>query len=121
MRPRTKLAATALAAVAATGGLVLPATAAVAAPEGAAACTSPAWANRDGRAGSTNTDYVNIRSGPTTECVALGQAQTSHSLVLHCWVAGQDGTWSHVRDETTGISGWIKDSLLNGYGSPLPC
>ncbi|MEU1225512.1 SH3 domain-containing protein [Streptomyces sp. NPDC005828] len=121
MRLRTKLAAVAVGAVAATGGLVLPTTAAVAAPEAAAACSSPGWSNRDGRAGGTNTDYVNIRTGPTTECVSLGQAQASHGLTLHCWVAGQDGTWSHVRDNTTGVSGWIKDSLLNGYGSNVPC
>ncbi|MFE5596155.1 hypothetical protein [Streptomyces sp. NPDC056549] len=121
MRLRTKLAAVAFGAVAATGGLVLPSTAAVAAPEGSAACYNPGWSNRDGRAGSTNTNYVNIRTGPTTECVSLGQAQASHSLTLHCWVAGQDGTWSHVRDNSTGVSGWIKDSLLNGYGSNAPC
>ncbi|MFF9852731.1 SH3 domain-containing protein [Streptomyces litmocidini] len=121
MHLRTKLAALAVGAVAATGGLALPATAAVAAPEGAAACSSPAWSNRDGHAGSANTDYVNIRTGPTTECSSLGQAQASHSLTLHCWVAGQDGTWSHVQDNTTGVGGWIKDNLLNGYGSSLPC
>ncbi|MFD7961579.1 SH3 domain-containing protein [Streptomyces zaomyceticus] len=121
MRLRTKLAAVALGAVAATGGLVLPTTSAVAAPEGAAACTQPGWSNKDGRGGGTNTNAVNIRSGPTTECGSGGQAQANHSLTLHCWVSGENGTWSHVRDNTTGISGWIKDSLLNGWGSNAQC
>ncbi|MFJ8668236.1 SH3 domain-containing protein [Streptomyces sp. NPDC093600] len=121
MRLRTKLAAVAVGAVAATGGLVMPTTAAIAAPSGAAACTNPGWSNKDGRAGKTNTNYVNIRSGPTTDCRSNGQAQMSHSLTLHCWVNGQDGTWSHVRDNSTGVSGWIKDSLLVNYGSNVKC
>ncbi|CAM5497111.1 hypothetical protein GCM10010222_63580 [Streptomyces tanashiensis] len=121
MRLRTKLAAVALGAVAATGGLVLPATAAVAAPEGAAACYNPGWSNKDNAGGSTNSNYVNIRSGPTTECVSHGQAQASHSLTLHCWVSGENGTWSHVRDNSTGVSGWIKDSLLNNNGASSSC
>ncbi|MFF9914413.1 hypothetical protein [Streptomyces sp. NPDC013457] len=120
MRLRTKLAAVAIGAVAATGGLVLPTTA-VAAPGEAAACTSPGWSNKDNRAGGVNTNAVNIRSGPTTECVSHGQAQMSHNLTLHCFVSGQGGTWSHVRDNSTGVSGWIKDSLLNNNGAPSLC
>lgn len=120
MRLRTKLAAVALGAVAATGGLVLPTTA-VAAPTDAAACTQPGWSNKDNRGGGVNTNAVNIRSGPTTECVSHGQAQMSHSLTLHCWVPGQNGTWSHIRDNSTGVSGWIKDSLLNGNGATNRC
>ncbi|MBT2438815.1 SH3 domain-containing protein [Streptomyces sp. ISL-36] len=117
MRLRTKLAALAVGAVAATGGLVMPTTAAVAAPSGASACWSPGWSTKDGSIGHTNTNGVNIRSGPTTDCQSNGQAQTGHNLRLDCWVSGQNGTWTHVRDNTTGVSGWIKDSLLQNNGA----
>ncbi|MDT9692507.1 SH3 domain-containing protein [Streptomyces sp. P9(2023)] len=121
MRLRTKLAAVAVSAVAATGGLVLPTTVAVAAPTEAAACWSSGWSTKDGSTGRTNTNYVNIRSGPTTDCQSNGQAQMSHSLRYDCFVDGQNGTWSHVRDNATGVSGWIKDSLLERYGAGTRC
>ncbi|WP_137988848.1 SH3 domain-containing protein [Streptomyces vilmorinianum] len=121
MRLRTKLAAVALGAVAATGGVVMPTTAAVAAPAGASACWNPSWSTIGSSSGGTTTNYVNIRTGPTTDCTSLGQAQMSHSLRYDCWVDGQNGTWSHVRDNTTGVSGWIKDSLLRNNGAPYHC
>ncbi|WP_406861424.1 SH3 domain-containing protein [Streptomyces sp. HUAS MG47] len=121
MRLRTKLAAVAMGAVAATGGLVVPTTAAVAAESGALACSNPSWSTKDGRTGHTNTNYVNIRTGPTTDCTSVGQAQMSHNLRLDCYRSGEGGTWSHVKDVTTGRSGWIKDSLLDGYGANRAC
>ncbi|MFE4263696.1 hypothetical protein [Streptomyces sp. NPDC056883] len=120
MNLRTKVAAAAVGVIAATGGLVLPATA-VAAPTGATACSIPGWGVYDGKTGGTTSNAVNIRSGPSTGCTALGQAQISHALRYDCWVSGENGTWSHIYDYATGYQGWIKDSLLNGNGASAHC
>ncbi|MCM1976631.1 MULTISPECIES: SH3 domain-containing protein [unclassified Streptomyces] len=120
MNLRMKVAAAAIGIAAATGGMVLPATA-VAAPSGATACSIPGWSVKDGSTGGTNSNAVNIRSGPSTGCTALGQAQMSHSLRYDCWVDGENGTWSHIRNYATGYQGWIKDSLLNGWGATSRC
>jgi len=83
-------------------------------------CPDNGWSNKDPNTGRTNT-AANIRTGPSTVCASVGQAQTSHTLDLHCWKNGQNGTWSHVRDTVTGKQGWIKDSLPVGGGSYHPC
>ncbi|WP_407841250.1 SH3 domain-containing protein [Streptomyces sp. DSM 116496] len=120
MNLRTKVAAAAIGVIAATGGLVLPATA-VAAPTGATACSSPGWSIKDGRTGNTTSNAVNIRSGSSTGCTALGQAQIGHALRYDCYVSGENGTWSHIYDYATGYQGWIKDSLLSGNGASVYC
>ncbi|MET1071991.1 MAG: SH3 domain-containing protein [Umezawaea sp.] len=114
-------------AVVATGSLVLGTATAFAAPPGVAGVTAQAtcpdnvWSNQDGRTGKLVLTAANIRTGPSTACTSVGQAQTSHSVTLHCWKYGQGGTWSHVRDNATGKQGWIKDSLLADGGAYIGC
>ncbi|MEU5870657.1 SH3 domain-containing protein [Glycomyces sp. NPDC047369] len=91
---------------------------------GAQTSCSHAWSVVDGRTGSTTGNGVNIRTGPhntSPACTIVGQAQASHSLRYDCWDSGTGGTWSHVYDYATGVSGWIKDSLLVGNGAYYHC
>ncbi|WNV89140.1 SH3 domain-containing protein [Umezawaea sp. Da 62-37] len=114
-------------AVVATGSLVLGAATAFAAPPGEVGVTAQStcpdndWSNKDNRTGKFVLTAANIRTGPSTTCTSVGQAQTSHSVTLHCWKYGAGGTWSHVRDNTTGRQGWIKDSLLVNSGAANKC
>jgi len=107
-------------------------TAALAAPANAApvgatsaevvplACTQPSWTSNP-QAGGFTTDGTNIRIGPTTECTSVGLGYRSHSVTYHCWRSGAGGTWTHLRDNTTGAQGWVKDSLLVNNGSSYSC
>jgi hypothetical protein len=85
-----------------------------------ASCPDRGWSDRDPGT-DHSTGAANIRTGPGTACTAVGQAQPSHQLDLHCFKNGQGGTWSHVRDTATGKQGWIKDSLLARGGSAYLC
>lgn len=123
MRITRKTAAVGLAAVALLGGASVPAVAASAPSDVSilASCPDNNWSIQDGRTGSTNTNGVNIRSGPSTGCTALGQAQASQSLRYDCWKYDSGYTWTHVRNYATGISGWIRDDLLTGNGAYYSC
>ncbi|MDX3386258.1 SH3 domain-containing protein [Streptomyces niveiscabiei] len=122
MRFTRKAAAVGLAAAALLGGASVPAVAAPAASGASVlACPDNSWYIADGRTGSTTTNGVNIRSGPSTGCTALGQAQASHNLRYDCYKYDSGYTWTHVLDRTTGISGWIRDDLLTGGGAYYLC
>jgi SH3-like domain-containing protein len=84
------------------------------------ACTQPSWTSHP-QAGGFTTDGTNIRIGPTTQCTSVGLGYRSHSVTYHCYRSGEGGTWTHLRNNTTGAQGWVKDSLLVGYGSSYPC
>jgi hypothetical protein len=93
-----------------------------ASPAQAASCPDNGWSILDGRVGRYfNGNYINIRSGPSTGCVALGQGQASHTVQLDCWKWGDGGTWSHLYDFTTGKEGWTRDDLLVGNGANVHC
>ena len=64
---------------------------------------------------------ANMRSGPSTACAINGVLQTSDRADYHCFKSGQDGTWTYLRDDRTGAYGWVKDSLLDDYGSSESC
>ncbi|MEU4747003.1 SH3 domain-containing protein [Actinosynnema sp. NPDC023658] len=62
------------------------------------------------------------RSGSSTSCTALGTAQTSDRLDYHCYTVGNDGyTWTYLRNDRTGVAGWVRDDLLEDHGSGVPC
>ncbi len=117
MRIKSIVAALVIGA-AATVAAVLPAS-----PAMAVSCPDNGWAILDGRDGYFfNTNYVNIRTGPSTACTAIGQGQMSHYVELDCWKLGGGGyTWSHLYDFTTGREGWVRDDLLVGYGANVHC
>ncbi len=117
MRVKSIIVALCLAA-AAGFAMVLPAS-----PALAASCPDNGWSILDGRVGHYfNTNAVNIRTGPSTSCTAVGQGQTSHNVQLDCWKSGGGGyTWSHLYDFTTGKQGWVRDDLLVGNGANVHC
>jgi hypothetical protein len=66
---------------------------------------------------------VNIRNGPATACATTGSGSKSHKLTYHCYKYNSaDGyTWTHLKDITTGKSGWARDDLLKNGGSSYAC
>lgn len=111
------------------GTLVMPADAGQPRPTGAKAAApaggagtlscSHGHSNIDPRSGPFfDANNVLIRTGPhTPECTALGQGQLTHNVDYHCYAFGDSvngwSTWTYLRNTSTGISGWVNDSLLD--------
>lgn len=116
MRLKSMMAAAAV-VVAGAGVAVLPSS-----PAFAASCPDNGWSILDGRTGNFfAVNYVNIRTGPSTACTSVGQGQMSHWVQVDCYKSGENGTWTHLYDFTTGKEGWSKDSLLVGSGALVHC
>jgi hypothetical protein len=65
---------------------------------------------------------VNLRRSPSLNSRACAQGQKSHKVDYHCYTVGRDGrTWTYLRDVTTHYAGWVRDDLLKGNGSLVPC
>ncbi|MGI5498962.1 hypothetical protein [Lentzea sp. CA-135723] len=103
---------------------------------GIMACTGHGHSNKDSRSGQLfDGSNVNIRRGPHVGCTSDGQGQLSHNADYHCYAIGdavtRNGvtytTWTYLRDTTTGVQGWVSDSLLDlnpsgaTRGSLEPC
>lgn len=71
---------------------------------------------------ATASTAANQRSGSSTSCNILGVAQTSDRLDYHCYTSGNDGyTWTYLRNDRTNVAGWVRDDLLEDYGSVEHC
>jgi hypothetical protein len=93
-----------------------------ASPAFAASCPDNGWSTRDGSTGYFfDGSGINIRTGPSTNCTSLGMGYSSQRVQYDCYKEGQDGTWTHLTDLSTGVKGWSKDSLLVGSGSGWHC
>ncbi|MFD4669908.1 hypothetical protein ACFWNN_09245 [Lentzea sp. NPDC058450] len=103
---------------------------------GILACTGHGHSNKDSRTGRLfDGSNVNIRRGPHTACTSDGQGQLTHNVDYHCYAIGDSvtrngvtyTTWTYLRDTTTGVQGWVSDSLLDlnpsgaTRGSLEPC
>lgn len=67
-------------------------------------------------------NYTRMRSGTSTSCGILGQAQRSHRLDYHCYTWDGDAyNWTYARNVNTGVQGWIRDDLLTDNGSDIWC
>ncbi|MFI7273526.1 SH3 domain-containing protein [Streptomyces sp. NPDC049879] len=78
--------------------------------------------DRDNSTWVRSANGANIRSGSGTGCGIAGVAYSSHRLDYHCYTIGADThTWTFVRDDATGVTGWIRDDLLSDNGSNVPC
>lgn len=125
---RTGMASTVLAAAAvfSTVALAAPASAAADKPANPASvqavrCDSTyVPPNRDSTVGGFLTS-ASIRTGPSTRCASVGLGQRGHRADYYCYVSGDGGTWTYLRDINTGKRGWVRDDLLTGYGSFQPC
>ena len=66
----------------------------------------------------------NIRTGPSDAnptCTSVGLGQFDHQVSFYCYTGGAGGTWTYLYDASINRSGWVKDSLLDGYGSNYGC
>ena len=90
------------------------ATAASAQPAAPASCPDNNWINFNSGTGNLfEADGVHIRTGPSTTCTSLGSGYTSHNITVHCY---NNQGWTHIRDNTTGVSGWVNTDYLKISG-----
>jgi hypothetical protein len=64
---------------------------------------------------------VTMRSGPSNGCIQTGQGLHDQKADYLCYTPGDGGTWTYLRNASTGDQGWVRDDLLPGYGSETPC
>ncbi len=64
---------------------------------------------------------VTMRSGPSNSCIQTGQGLHDQSAQYLCYTPGDGGTWTFLRNTSTGDQGWVRDDLLPSYGSKVPC
>jgi hypothetical protein len=85
-------------------------------------CNSAAPPDDDTTGGHHTITAAHIRAGSGTNCVSRGLATPNQSLDYHCFTRGNDGyTWTYVVVVQSRARGWIRDDLLNDYGSRTPC
>lgn len=57
---------------------------------------------------------ANQRSGSSTGCSAPGALQPTDDALYFCYTSGNDGfTWTYLRNQRTGVRGWVRDTLLD--------
>ena len=64
---------------------------------------------------------VTLRSGPSNSCIATGQGTHDQLAQYLCFTQGDGSTWTFLRNVSTGDQGWVRDALLAGNGSRVPC
>ncbi|GLY32275.1 hypothetical protein [Kineosporia sp. NBRC 101731] len=65
---------------------------------------------------------ANQRSGSSTGCGITGYADNRNTLDYHCYTVASDGsTWTYLRNDSDGTTGWVKDTLLPNNGSGVYC
>ncbi|GEJ99440.1 SH3 domain-containing protein [Streptomyces sp. NPDC003388] len=90
-------------------------------PASAAASCGTTVADKDGSAWNKTANGANERSGSSTGCAINGVAYSTQRLDYHCYTVAGDYTWTYVRNDSTGVYGWIRDDLLSDYGSGVYC
>lgn len=126
----TRVAGAALAAAIATLATAAPASAQAPAPKpvdpGVGASPTIAcgisYPAADSAALSTfPANTVTLRSGPSNACIQTGQGTHDQLAQYLCYTPGDGGTWTFLRNASTGDQGWVRDALLAGNGSQAPC
>jgi hypothetical protein len=57
---------------------------------------------------------ANQRSGSSTGCGIPGVLQPTDDALYFCYTMGNDGyTWTYLRNQRTGVRGWVRDDLLD--------
>jgi hypothetical protein len=64
---------------------------------------------------------VTMRSGPSNSCIQTGQGLHDQRAQYLCYTPGDGGTWTFLRNTSTGDQGWVRDDLLPDYGSRVAC
>ncbi len=79
-------------------------------------------ADKDDSSWETTGYGANQRSGSSTSCAIWGVAGAGDNLDYHCYTTGNDGyTWTYVRNNDDGTTGWVRDDLLSDNGSYVSC
>jgi SH3-like domain-containing protein len=92
---------------------------------GASAAVSPAVScTHNPTAGSGQAsrflgEGVNIRTGPSTSCTSLGLGYEDQKVTLYC--VNSSYTWVYLKDDATGVKGWVSASLAAWYGGAPAC
>ena len=63
---------------------------------------------------------VTLRSGPSNSCIQTEGIPGQLADYL-CYAPGDGGTWTFLRNVSTGDQGWVRDDLLPGNGSQVSC
>lgn len=120
MRP-SKRRALATAAVL-FGAVLMPVVSAGPAAAAPFACNENPGDKDDSTWSKSAKENVNQRSGPSTGCASKGIATPNHKLDYHCYKSDSGGySWTYVRNDSTGVKGWIRDDNLRGGGSVVHC
>jgi len=57
---------------------------------------------------------ANQRSGSSTGCSAPGALQPTDDALYYCYTWGNDDySWTYLRNQRTGVRGWVRDTLLD--------
>ncbi|MGH3855518.1 MAG: hypothetical protein ACRDR6_18920 [Pseudonocardiaceae bacterium] len=64
---------------------------------------------------------VTLRSGPSNSCIQTGQGMPDQLAQYLCYTPGDGGTSTFLRNVSTAEQGWVRDDLLAGDGSQVPC
>lgn len=64
---------------------------------------------------------VTMRSGPSDACIQTGLGTHDQLAQYVCSSPGDGGNWTFLRNVSTGDQGWVRDALLAGNGSEVPC
>ncbi|MEU1889026.1 SH3 domain-containing protein [Micromonospora rifamycinica] len=110
-----------------TAGVLMAATAIVpvisAGPASAHAACGVSVDDKDSSTWRATGSGANMRSGPSTSCSIKGTAGSGQRLDYHCYIFVQaDGyTWTFLRNDSTGKTGWVRDDLLSDNGSLVNC
>ena len=115
---RSRLLASTGALALALGGLLAAASPAAADP---AHCSG--WSTHPDVYSSGGFSFGNgtyIRTGPYTDCTALGLGYSSQGIDVHCArVNSNNYVWVYLEDTTTGTAGWSRIDALNWNGSAI--
>lgn len=111
-----------LATVGVTGLLAATLLTVVSSSPAQASCTG--HGHRDVTTGANihfNGSGIRIRNGPhaysATSCRVNGLGYRSHQLNIHCWLRNESNVvWWYLRDNTTGVQGWVRYDKLTGSG-----
>jgi hypothetical protein len=61
---------------------------------------------------------VNIRKGPSTSCIAVGQGNSGQKVTAYCMTL--DSSWTYLKDNATGVTGWVDSEYTNWDPADIP-
>ncbi|MGP3979360.1 SH3 domain-containing protein [Streptomyces sp. 8N114] len=110
-----------LAAVAAlVAPLVLTGSASAAAPS-EISCAGPHPDDHDSSVSGRALSGSSIYAGISINCPVLGKAAPTDQLDYRCSEFNGYNWYTYLRDENTGVEGWVRRNTLTDFGSNVAC